>query len=39
MREKSKQKLKLKCYTFQNLSLSKYNWVKVMLVLKQFEFN
>ena len=39
MREKPKQNQNLKCYTFENLSLSEHNKVKVVLVLKRIEFN
>ena len=35
----TKQKQKLKSYTFENSSLSEYNWVKVVLVLKRIESN
>ena len=38
MREKTKQNQNLKCYTFENSSLLEYNWVKVVLFLKN-EFN
>ena len=37
MCEKNLQKLK--CYTFKSSSLSEYNQVKVVLVLKRIEFN
>ena len=34
MREKNKQNQNLKCYTFENSSLSEYNWVKFVLFFK-----
>ena len=37
--KKLKSKPKLKPYTFENSSLSEYNWVKVVLFFKQIEFN
>ena len=30
---------KLKCYIFENASLSVYIYVKLVLILKQIEFN